>query len=110
LTILQERYLSKEKTQQIIKPAEVIDGLLQNIFRNKNVLDAVVSVVAFATIMTIILVFALSLRFRQQEIQNIFKIGCRDFNHCAVTPNDLQYFDGGGSPVHHGLARMPFIR
>jgi len=75
-TILQGRYLSKDETQQILRPAEVIDGLLQNIFRVKNVLDAVVSVVALATIMAIILVFALSLRLRQREIQTIFKIGC----------------------------------
>ncbi len=75
-TILQGRYLNKEETQQILRPAEVIDGLLQNIFRIKNVLDAVVSVVALATIMAIVLVFALSLRLREREIQTIFKIGC----------------------------------
>ena len=75
-TILQGRYLAKEETQQILRPDEVIDGLLQNIFRIKNVLDAVVSVVALATVMAIILVFALSLRLRQREIQTIFKIGC----------------------------------
>lgn len=75
-TILQGRYLAKEETQQILRPAEVIDGLLQNIFRIKNVLDAVVSVVAMATIMAIVLVFALSLRLRQREIETIFKIGC----------------------------------
>ena len=69
-------YLAKEETQQILRPDEVIDGLLQNIFRIKNVLDAVVSVVALATIMAIVLVFALSLRLRQGEIQTIFKIGC----------------------------------
>jgi putative ABC transport system permease protein len=76
-TILQGRYLSKAETQQIIEPREVIDGLLQNIFRIKNVLDAVISVVALATIMAIVLVFALSLRLRQREIQTIFKLGCR---------------------------------
>jgi len=75
-TILRGRYLAKEETQQILRPDEVIDGLLQNIFRIKNVLDAVVSVVALATIMAIVLVFALSLRLRQREIQTIFKIGC----------------------------------
>ena len=45
-TILRGRYLSKEETQQIVKPEVVIDGLLQNIFRIKNVLDAVIAVVA----------------------------------------------------------------
>jgi putative ABC transport system permease protein len=68
--------MAKEETQQILRPDEVIDGLLQNIFRIKNVLDAVVSVVALATILAIVLVFALSLRLREREIQTIFKIGC----------------------------------
>ncbi len=75
-TILRGRYLKKEETQQIAKPEEVIDGLLQNIFRIKNVLDAVISVVALATILAIVLVLALSLRLRQREIQTIFKLGC----------------------------------
>ena len=75
-TILRGRYLSKEETQQIVQPEEVIDGLLQNIFRIKNVLDAVISVVALATVLAMVLVFALSLRLRQREIQTIFKLGC----------------------------------
>ena len=75
-TILRGRYLTKEETRQIVKPGEVIDGLLQNIFRIKNVLDAVISVVALATILAIVLVFALSLRLRQREIKTIFKLGC----------------------------------
>jgi putative ABC transport system permease protein len=75
-TILRGRYLSKAETQVIVEPEEVIDGLLQNIFRIKNVLDAVIAVVALATVLAVILVFALSLRLRQREIQTIFKIGC----------------------------------
>ena len=75
-TILRGRYISNEATNQIIKPADVIDGLLQNIFRIKNVIDAVILLVGFATVLAIILVFALSLRLRQREIQTIFKLGC----------------------------------
>ncbi|MBE9521403.1 MAG: hypothetical protein IME97_09745 [Proteobacteria bacterium] len=76
-TILRGRYLEKEEPLQIVVPEEVIDGLLQNIFRIKNVLDSVISLVGLATILAIILVFALSLRLRQREIQTIFKLGCR---------------------------------
>jgi putative ABC transport system permease protein len=76
-TILRGRYLSSEEPHQIVMPEEVIDGLLQNIFRIKNVLDAVISVVGLATVLALVLVFALSLRLRQQEIQTIFKLGCR---------------------------------
>jgi len=75
-TILRGRYLSKEEPYQIVRPEDVIDGLLQSIFRIKNVLDAVISVVALATVLALILVFALSLRLRQREIQTIFKLGC----------------------------------
>jgi putative ABC transport system permease protein len=76
-TILRGRYLSGESRYQIVKSDEVIDGLLQNIFRIKNVMDAVILVVGLATVLAIVLVFALSLRLRQREIQTIFKLGCR---------------------------------
>jgi putative ABC transport system permease protein len=75
-TILQGRFLSMKEVYQIVKPEEVIDGLLQNIFRIKNVLDSVIIIVGLATILAVVLVFALSLRLRQREIQTIFKLGC----------------------------------
>jgi putative ABC transport system permease protein len=75
-TILRGRYLSSEEPLQIVKPEQVIDGLLQNIFRIRNVLDSVIVVVGLAMIMAIVLVFALSLRLRQREILTIFRIGC----------------------------------
>jgi putative ABC transport system permease protein len=76
-TLLRGRYLENDDAQQIIQPVEVIDGLLQNIFRIKNVLDAVIALVGLATVLAIILVFTLSLRLRQREVQTIFKLGCR---------------------------------
>lgn len=76
-TILQGRYMESDETFQIVKPQVVIDGLLQNIFRIKNVLDAVIYVVSLGMVLTIILVFALSLRLRQQEIRTIFQLGCQ---------------------------------
>ena len=76
-TILRGRYLARGRVEQIVVPEAVIDRLLQNIFRIKNVLDAVVVIVGLATVLALILVFALSLRLRQREIQTIFQIGCR---------------------------------
>jgi putative ABC transport system permease protein len=76
-TILRGRYLSEdEEKHQIVNPQDVIDGLLQNIFRIKNVLDGVILIVGCATILAIVLVFALSLRLREREIDSIFKLGC----------------------------------
>lgn len=77
--LLRGRYVSAgdaDAFQQILVPGEVIEGLLANIFRIKSVLDAVILVVGMATVLALILVFALSLRLRQGEIQTIFKLGC----------------------------------
>ncbi len=76
-TLLRGRYVSPETLIQIVQPAEVIDGLLQNIFQIKNVIDAIIVLVGIATMLAIVLVFALALRLRQREIDTVFKLGCR---------------------------------
>ena len=75
-TILQGRYLEKETPYQIVRPKEVIDTLMANIFKIRNVLDAVIMLVGTATLLALVLVFSLSLRLREREIDVIFKIGC----------------------------------
>jgi len=64
------------QTRQILVPGQVIEGLLANIFKIRNVLDAVILMVGTATVLALTLVFALSLRLRQREIRTIFKLGC----------------------------------
>ena len=120
-TILRGRYLSKEETQQIVRPEEVIAGLLQNIFRIKNVLDAVIAVVALATVLAVILVFALSLRLRQREIQTIFKIGCSRLTIVKLMAAEIMIIVLTSAVlcsimifavqnISHELVRMLFIR
>lgn len=75
-TILQGRYLSKKTLYQIVQPKEVIDTLMDNIFKIRNVLDAVIMLVGTATMLALVLVFSLSLRLREREIDVIFKLGC----------------------------------
>ena len=74
--ILRGRYQNADTSYQIVPPADVIDTLMTNIFRIRNVLDAVILFVGLATLMALVLVFALSLRLRQREIDTIFKLGC----------------------------------
>ena len=74
-TILRGRYL-ENTAYQLIHPRTVIEGLLDEIFRIKNLIDAVVLVVGATTLATVALVFGLSLRLRRGEIETIFKIGC----------------------------------
>ncbi len=73
--MLRGRFLD-DGNYQIIKPDDVIDGLMENIFRIKKVIDAVIVIVAIATLLTIVLVFILSLRIRSDEMDTIFRIGC----------------------------------
>lgn len=75
-TLLRGRYLSEQNNQQIVRPKEVIEDLLENIFRIKDFIDAIVLIVAVAMILAIFLVFSLSIRLRQKEINTIFHLGC----------------------------------
>jgi putative ABC transport system permease protein len=75
-SILKGRYIEEATTEKIVKPVEVIDELLENIFRIRTVLDAVVAFIGLATLLSMFLVFSLSLRLRQREINTIFKLGC----------------------------------
>lgn len=74
--ILRGRYQNMDSPSQIVRPADVIDTLMTSIFRIRNVLDAVILFVGLATLMALVLVFALSLRLRQREIDTIFRLGC----------------------------------
>jgi putative ABC transport system permease protein len=120
-TILRGRYFSKDETHQIVKPGEVIAGLLQNIFRIKNVLDAVIAVVALATILALVLVFVLSFRLRQREINTIFKLGCSRMTIVRLLAAEIfiiisisgvlcSAMIGGLNYFSNDLVRMLFIR
>jgi putative ABC transport system permease protein len=74
-TILQGRYLNTDNPYQIVRPAEVIDALLATIFRIRTVLDGIILLVGFVTLLALVLVFSLSLRLRGKEIETIFKLG-----------------------------------
>jgi len=77
--ILRGRYIGNDpanENQQIEVPGKVVGELLDTIFRIKSILDAVILVVGIATLLALTLVFALSLRLRQREVQTIFKLGC----------------------------------
>jgi putative ABC transport system permease protein len=74
-TILRGRYL-EDSAHQIIRPRDIIDGLLENIFQIKDVIDGVIIIVGLATLLAIVLVFALSIRLRARELDTIFRLGC----------------------------------
>ena len=74
--LLRGRYLDPGLSTQIIQPAATVGGLLQNIFRLQVLFDAVLALVGAAALLALGLVFALSLRLREAEMQTIFLLGC----------------------------------
>jgi putative ABC transport system permease protein len=74
-TLLQGKYLDEEEHMQIVNPAGVMDELLKTILTVQNYMIAGVLVVALSTCLTGILVFVLSIRLRQREIETMHRIG-----------------------------------
>ena len=75
-TLLRGRYLAPQNSVQIVDPAATTQSLLQNIFRVGALFDGVLLLVGIATLLIVALVFALSLRLRQREIDTIVLLGC----------------------------------
>lgn len=75
-TLLKGRFLADELKTQIVDPLAITRSLLDNIFRIGALFDAVIVLVGCATLLALGLVFSLSMRLRQRELQTIFLLGC----------------------------------
>ena len=74
-TILRGRFEAGEWQEQIIVPAQVIENLLNSIFRIKQVFNTVFVLVGSATLLILGLIVTLSVRLRKNEIYTMFTIG-----------------------------------
>lgn len=74
-TILRGRFESGEFAEQSIVPEEVVNNLLQSIFRIKQIFNTVFVLVGVATILILTLIMTLSIRLRKNEIYTMFTIG-----------------------------------
>ena len=73
--LLRGRYESSTEAHQIIRPVAVIEELLSTILTVQKYVVAAVILVGTSTLLTSVLVFLLSLRLRQREIETLIKIG-----------------------------------
>lgn len=69
-------YDTKESSIQLIRPVEIVNELLQLVFRVKQLFDANTLLVSISVGLLLTLVFILSLRLRQRERQTMFQLGC----------------------------------
>lgn len=75
-TLLMGRYLADHEAAQILRPAEIVNELLQMVFRVKQFFDLGTFVLIAVTGMFLALVVMLSRRLRQREMHTLFKLGC----------------------------------
>ena len=83
-TLLMGRYQSADSLTQIVRPDAVMDSLLGTILRIRAFLIAGALLLGIATILSIFLVFMLSLRLRRREIQTMARIGCSRFRIASI--------------------------
>ncbi len=69
-------YDSASADVQMIRPVEIVDELLQVVFRVKQLFDVNTFLVSFSVGLLLVLVFTLSLRLRRRERQTMFQLGC----------------------------------
>ncbi|MEN7547691.1 ABC transporter permease [Rapidithrix thailandica] len=74
-TLLRGRFVSGELPHQIAVPQQVVNHLLQSIFRIKQLFNAMFVLVGLATVCILGLILALSIRLRQEELLTFSILG-----------------------------------
>ena len=101
--LLMGRYEGDEELSQILRPAEVIDGLLATILTVRSYAIAAAVVLGAATVATAALVFLLSLRLRRREIETMMKIGAPRSRVAALIVAEITIVLLAGSLLAAGL-------
>ncbi len=74
-TILIGRYQSDQEEVQVVRPSFVMEELLGTVLRVRRFIVAGALLLAVATVLSVILVFVLSLRLRRRELATMARIG-----------------------------------
>ena len=74
--LLMGRYQADDDPVQIVRPTVIMDQLLGTVLRIRSFVLAGAALLGVATLLTIVLVFMLSLRLRKPELLTMAKLGC----------------------------------
>jgi putative ABC transport system permease protein len=94
--LLRGRFVD-DKTRQLLRPAQIVEGLNEQIFRFERVLQLIVSTVGVATALMFALVMVLSWRLRAEELRTMTRLGCSRFK--AVQIMSAEVFTMVGASV-----------
>lgn len=81
--LLRGRFVDDE-TRLLLRPAQVVEGLNEQIFRFERVLEVIVSTVGLATALMFVLVMVLSWRLRAEELRTMTQLGCSRFKALQI--------------------------
>jgi putative ABC transport system permease protein len=73
--LLRGRFVN-DPVRQLLRPAQVVEGLNSQIFRFERVLQIIVWTVGLATALMFVLVMVLSWRLRADELRTMTRLGC----------------------------------
>jgi putative ABC transport system permease protein len=82
--LLMGRYQADDDDAQIVRPSIVMDELLATVLRVRTFVMAGAALLGMATLLTIVLVFMLSLRLRKPELITMAKLGCSRLRICGI--------------------------
>jgi putative ABC transport system permease protein len=101
--ILQGRYENLDAPAQIVRPGIVIDDLLATVLTIRSFVVAAMLIVGSGTLVTMALVFLLSLRLRRRELETLFKIGGARSRVAAVLCTEVVVVLALGTALAAGL-------
>jgi len=74
--LLLGRYASPQAQAQILEPIDVVEELMEMVFKVRRFFDVMIVLVVVSTVFFLVLVVLLSLRLRRREMETMFKLGC----------------------------------
>ncbi len=104
--LLMGRYQDDDEPGQIVRPSAVMDELLGTILTIRGYVVAAIGIVAIATLATAALVFLLSLRLRQREIETMVKIGAARASLAGLLISEVVFVLVLGAGVAGGLTLL----
>jgi putative ABC transport system permease protein len=104
--VLRGRYEERADPVQILVPKDIINELLETVFSIRDYILMGSIGVGFATLATAFLVFMLSIRIRQREIQTIRKIGGSGRRLRAILASEILLVIGMSALIAGGLTLL----
>jgi putative ABC transport system permease protein len=89
--ILMGRYQSTGEQSQILRPAPAVESLLGTVFAVRSYVVAALALVGIATLAVTALVFMLSLRLRDREVQTLTRIGAARANVAVLLAAEIAF-------------------